>query len=48
MVGQGFTLNEYSLRPLEEGVAGEPLPVSSEKDIFEYLDYPYKEPKDRA
>ncbi|XP_023341808.1 DNA polymerase beta-like [Eurytemora carolleeae] len=47
-LSKGFTLNEYSLRPLEEGVAGEPLPVSSEQDIFEYLDYPYKEPKDRA
>ena len=44
---QGFTLNEYSLRPVEDGAAQEPLPVSSERDIFDYLDYPYRDPKDR-
>lgn len=44
---QGFTLNEYSLRPLVEGKPDVPLPVSSERDIFDYLDYPFKLPKDR-
>lgn len=47
-IDQGFTLNEYSLRPTVGGSTPlEPLPVSSERDIFEYLDYEYKAPKDR-
>lgn len=87
---QGFTLNEYTIRPLgvtgeshwmqwtdfqpcvncvvtvlsiDEciqnlyfefgcvsvvGMAGEPLMVNSERDIFEYINYRYKEPKDRS
>lgn len=83
---KGFTLNEYTIRPLgvtgesimmrehDElcpssvnddfcfqilttdvfvcdcvvGVAGEPLVVDSERDIFEYIHYKYKEPKDRS
>jgi len=44
---QGFTLNEYNLRPLEATVPQEPLPVSNERDIFDYLDYPYKTPAQR-
>ena len=44
----GFTLNEYSLKPIgSTGVPGEPLPIESEQDIFDYLDMKYKEPKDR-
>ncbi|GFN98238.1 DNA polymerase beta [Plakobranchus ocellatus] len=47
-IDQGFTLNEYSLRPMgSTGVPGEPMPVSSEEDIFDYLGLDYKEPKDR-
>ncbi|KAK1341888.1 hypothetical protein QTO34_016639 [Cnephaeus nilssonii] len=30
------------------GVAGEPLPVDSEKDIFDYIQWKYREPKDRS
>ncbi|KAM4678051.1 DNA polymerase beta [Discoglossus pictus] len=46
---KGFTLNEYTLRPLGvTGLAGEPLPVDSEKDIFDYIQYKYREPKDRS
>jgi len=45
---RGFTLNEYSLRPLVDGKPDVPLPVSSERDIFDYLDYPYKLPKERT
>jgi len=46
---QGFTLNEYSLRPTVGGVAPlEPLPISSERDIFDYLDFAYKTPKQRS
>ncbi|XP_042328476.1 DNA polymerase beta isoform X3 [Sceloporus undulatus] len=46
---KGFTLNEYTIRPLGvTGVAGEPLPVDSEKDIFEYIQWKYREPKDRS
>ena len=44
----GFTLNEHSLRPLDAGhVPLEPLPVSSEEDIFDYISYDFKEPVDR-
>ena len=45
---KGFTLNEYTLRPLDAGHQPlEPLPVSSEEDIFDYISYEYKEPQDR-
>ncbi|XP_045625735.1 DNA polymerase beta [Procambarus clarkii] len=45
---QGFTLNEYCIRPIgSTGVPGEALPVSCEKDIFEYINYKYKEPYER-
>ena len=45
---QGFTLNEYSLRPMgSTGVAGEPVPVTSEREVFEYLQYPYRPPGER-
>ncbi|XP_054854486.1 DNA polymerase beta [Eublepharis macularius] len=46
---KGFTLNEYTIRPLGvTGVAGEPLPVDSEKDIFDYIQWKYREPKERS
>uniref|UniRef100_A0A8C9YG01 DNA polymerase n=1 Tax=Sander lucioperca TaxID=283035 RepID=A0A8C9YG01_SANLU len=46
---KGFTLNEYTIRPVGvTGVAGEPLLVDSERDIFEYIHYKYREPKDRS
>uniref|UniRef100_A0A8C5RRD2 DNA polymerase n=1 Tax=Laticauda laticaudata TaxID=8630 RepID=A0A8C5RRD2_LATLA len=45
----GFTLNEYTIRPLGvTGVAGEPLPVDSEKDVFDYIQWPYREAKERS
>lgn len=45
---QGFMLNEYTLRPVGcTGVPGEPLPALSEEEVFEYIDFPYKAPKDR-
>lgn len=45
---KGFTLNEYSIRPLgSTGVPGEPIPVSSEQDIFEIIGMDYKEPTER-
>lgn len=69
---QGFTLNEYSLRPLGTtgkfyyilyiewkpfseciqlqiilGVPGEPVEITSEKDIFDCIEYPYKNPEER-
>ncbi|PRD29769.1 UNVERIFIED_CONTAM: Polb [Trichonephila clavipes] len=47
-VEQGFTINEYSIRPIgSRGTPGEPLEVTSERDIFEYINYPYKEPHER-
>ncbi|XP_041956330.1 DNA polymerase beta [Alosa sapidissima] len=46
---KGFTLNEYTIRPLGvTGMAGEPLLVDSEKDIFDYIQWKYREPKDRS
>ncbi|XP_052770834.1 DNA polymerase beta-like [Mya arenaria] len=45
---KGFTLNEYSIRPVgSTGVPGEPLPVTCEEDIFDYLDMPFKKPSER-
>uniref|UniRef100_A0A8D8Y5W8 DNA polymerase n=1 Tax=Cacopsylla melanoneura TaxID=428564 RepID=A0A8D8Y5W8_9HEMI len=45
---QNFTLNEYTLRRLgETGLPGEAVTIGSEKDIFDYIDYPHKEPHDR-
>lgn len=45
----GFTLNEYTLRPMEgKMVPLEPLPVSSEEDIFDYLSMEFKEPFERS
>ena len=29
------------------GTLGEPIQIESEKDIFELIDYPYKEPHER-
>uniref|UniRef100_A0A3Q3K8N6 DNA polymerase n=1 Tax=Monopterus albus TaxID=43700 RepID=A0A3Q3K8N6_MONAL len=46
---KGFTLNEYTIRPLGvTGVAGEPLFVDSERDIFEYIQYKFREPNVRS
>ncbi|TRY63795.1 hypothetical protein TCAL_07287 [Tigriopus californicus] len=45
----GFTLNEYTLRPIDVAhVAEAPLPISSEEDIFDYISYDYKEPAERT
>ncbi|CAH1405728.1 unnamed protein product [Nezara viridula] len=47
-IQEGFTLNEYCLRPLgSTGIPGEPLPVSSERDVFDYINFPYKDPCQR-
>ena len=32
---------------LISGVPGEPIPVSSEEEIFEIIDFPYKKPEER-
>ena len=47
-VNIGFTLNEYTLRPLDATVPQEPLPVSSEEDIFDYLSMEFKQPYERS
>lgn len=45
----GFTLNEYCIRPVgATGIPGEPLPVTSERDVFDYIDFPYKRPSERG
>eukprot|EP00049_Salpingoeca_infusionum_P009348 m.155279 g.155279 ORF g.155279 m.155279 type:complete len:351 (+) comp14309_c0_seq3:218-1270(+) len=47
-IEMSFRLNEYSLVPLGEGgVEGEPFPISSEQDVFTYLDMQYLEPSRR-
>lgn len=47
-LSENFTLNEYSVRPIgNTKQPGEPLPVNSEEDIFEYIGYPYKSPEER-
>ncbi|XP_071106423.1 DNA polymerase beta-like [Haliotis cracherodii] len=46
---EGFTLNEYCIRPVgSTGTPGEPLPVTCEEDIFDYVGMKYKVPKDRS
>lgn len=32
---------------MHTGIAGEPVPITSEKDIFDYIDFPYKAPEER-
>lgn len=45
---KGYTLNEYSLRKVApNGVAGKPLHIKSERDIFDYLEMDYKRPNER-
>ncbi|KAK4877994.1 hypothetical protein RN001_010500 [Aquatica leii] len=45
----GFTLNEYTLRPVgSTGVPGEPLPITCEEDIFDFINFPYKTPNERS
>jgi len=45
---EGFTLNEYCIRPMgATGVPGESLPVSSEEDVFDYVDMKYRRPSER-
>eukprot|EP00055_Hartaetosiga_balthica_P010251 m.43239 g.43239 ORF g.43239 m.43239 type:complete len:367 (-) comp7099_c0_seq5:149-1249(-) len=44
----GFHLNEYCIKPIGEGgKEGDALPVTCEKDIFDYLDMKYLEPSER-
>nr|BAK40153.1 DNA polymerase beta [Aurelia sp. 1 sensu Dawson et al. (2005)] len=45
---KGFTINEYCIRPVgSTGAPGEPIPVESEKDVFDILGKEYVEPTDR-
>ncbi|XP_075211388.1 DNA polymerase beta-like isoform X2 [Lycorma delicatula] len=45
---KGFTLNEYTLRYIgSTGVPGNPVKITSEKDVFDCIDYPYKTPSER-
>ncbi len=45
---QGYKLNEYSIQKVgSTGALSKPLPVTSEKDIFDYLQMDYKEPNER-
>jgi DNA polymerase/3'-5' exonuclease PolX len=45
---QGYKLNEYSIQKVgSTGVLSKPLTVTSEKDVFDYLQMDYKEPNER-
>jgi DNA polymerase beta len=45
---KGYTLNEYSVRKIgTTGIPGNPLPVTSEQDIFVYLGMDFKKPEER-
>jgi DNA polymerase beta len=45
---KGYTLNEYSLRKIgSTGIPGKPLKVTSEEDIFHYLEMDFKKPEER-
>ena len=47
-IENGFTLNEYTIRPMgSTGIPGEPLPVSSEEDVFDYVGMRFKAPSER-
>lgn len=44
----GYKLNEYSIQKIgSTGVPSKPLPVTSEEDIFDYLQMDYKQPNER-
>uniref|UniRef100_A0A8C4QZ14 DNA polymerase n=1 Tax=Eptatretus burgeri TaxID=7764 RepID=A0A8C4QZ14_EPTBU len=44
----GFTLNEYSLRPIGiTGIPGEPVPIFLEEDIFAFIEWSYRTPAQR-
>ena len=41
-----LSLNPSSLP--SAGVPGEPMPVESEEDIFDIINYPHKKPEERS
>jgi len=45
---KGYTLNEYSLRKVTGGKPGQPLEITCERDIFDYLGMDFKEPSERS
>jgi len=47
-INKGFKLSEYSLVPVgSTGEEGNPLPITSEKDIYAMLGIPYRKPSER-
>lgn len=45
---KGYKLSEFGLYPIGlTGVEGEPVHITCEKDVFDILQIPYREPKDR-
>lgn len=48
-LSMNFTLNEYTLRRIgASGFVGEPVPISCEEDIFEYINFPFRRPEERS
>lgn len=46
---KGFTLNEYTLKPLDRGHQPlEPLPIICEEDIFDYICFNFRTPEERS
>ncbi len=46
---KGYTLSEHSIRSVgSKNVPGEPLPVYSEMDVFDYIGMEYKQPEERS
>jgi DNA polymerase beta len=46
---KGFRLSEYGLFPEgSTGEIGDPIPVQSEREVFEILDVPFKKPEERS
>lgn len=43
---KGYTMNEHGMKPIRDGVAPPPF-MKTEKDIFDFLDYPYVAPTKR-
>lgn len=43
---KGFTMNEHGMKPIRDGVKFPPF-MKTEKDIFEFLEYPYVAPTKR-
>lgn len=42
-----INIRMYVCSDNSSGIPGEPVEITCEEDIFDYLDYPYKKPEER-